>query len=92
MQSWSLLIAAASARTGTGTSATYSDFEISMNSDDVSNILQPAGIAVTVQPVLLGYDKTKQYTKTEAENGLFDFQYTVHSTADRVVEDKFYKP
>jgi uncharacterized protein DUF1735 len=79
-------------KTGTGSSATYSNFGISLNSDDVSNILQPAGIAVTVQPVILGYDDTKQYTYAQATSGLFDFKYTVHSSADRVVEDKFYKP
>lgn len=79
-------------KTGSGAGATYSNFGITINSDDITNILQPAGINVTVAPVILGYDPAHQYTYAEATHGLFDFKYTVHSSADRINEDKYYQP
>ncbi|HEX3386367.1 MAG TPA: DUF1735 domain-containing protein [Mucilaginibacter sp.] len=40
--------------------ATYSNFQISMNPDDVAT-LTGASISITVQPAIVGYDSTKTY-------------------------------
>jgi hypothetical protein len=80
--------------TGSGPTATYSNFQVTLNSDDVDNIFTPAGISVTASPAIItpGYDPTKQYTYAEAIT-LFDFQYSVlGSSGARINEDRFYKP
>ncbi|MDB5025170.1 MAG: hypothetical protein JWP78_2925 [Mucilaginibacter sp.] len=53
-------------KTGTGSGARYTNFQISLNSDDVKNILTPVPIAVTTAPVILGYDSAHSYTFDEA--------------------------
>jgi hypothetical protein len=74
---------------------TYQDFAVDLNADDITNILGPAGIAVTVHPAFSpasGYTPGTKYTKTQVQHGLLDFIYKVHSSADRTVEDKYYQP
>lgn len=53
-------------KTGTGSSATYSNFQISLNSSDVSSILTANNIAVTTAPSINGYDSAHQYSFAEA--------------------------
>jgi hypothetical protein len=82
-------------KTGTGATATYSNFQVSIFKDDVTNIFDPApAITISVPPVILGYDPTHQYTYTEATTGLFHFQYSVinGSGAARLNTDLFVKP
>jgi hypothetical protein len=63
--------------TGSYPSATYSNFQISINPDDVARI-KGAGINITVQPSIVGYDPNHNYTYAEAltlfQNG---FTYSV---------------
>ncbi|WP_114940939.1 DUF1735 domain-containing protein [Mucilaginibacter endophyticus] len=63
-------------KTGTGASATYSHFELSINSDDVTRIGN-AGITVTAAPKIVGYVE-KEYTFAEAL-ALFDTNGIVYS-------------
>jgi hypothetical protein len=64
--------------TGAGASATYSNFTISINADDVTNILNANGISVTSAPKIIGYDSSQTYTYAQAlvlfQNG---FTYSV---------------
>ena len=79
--------------TGTGATATYSNFQVTLNADDVTNILTANSISVTSQPVIVtpGYSPTIQYTYAQAL-ALFDFQYSVlGSSGARTVEDRFYQ-
>jgi hypothetical protein len=63
--------------TGTYPSATYSDFAISINPDDVTS-LTTAGISITSPPAIVGYTPGQTYTYDEAlalfQNG---FTYAV---------------
>lgn len=63
--------------TGSSPNATYSNFQISINPDDVARI-KGVGINITAQPTIVGYDPTHQYTFAEAltlfQNG---FTYSV---------------
>ncbi|WDZ99139.1 DUF1735 domain-containing protein [Mucilaginibacter sp. SJ] len=63
-------------KTGTGASATYSHFELSINPDDVTRI-GDAGITVTAAPQIVGYVE-KEYTFAEALS-LFDTNGIVYS-------------
>jgi hypothetical protein len=82
---------------------TYSDFNVALNSDDITNILTPNGITVTVQPTfksdaanstIAGIGTSTipgPLTFAQAET-LFDLTYTVvNSSGQRIVEDHFYK-
>jgi hypothetical protein len=79
---------------GTPAAPTYTNFAVTLNSDDVANILTPAGIAVTAPPVFTDptVTPTSVYTYAQALK-IFDFTYSVlGSSGARVVEDRFYKP
>ncbi len=81
-------------QTGTGAGATYSNFQVTLNSDDVTKILNANGISVTTAPFIKapGYDPTKQYTYAQALT-LFDFEYVVlGGSGARTVEDRYYLP
>ena len=78
-------------KNGTGPTATYTNWAIVMNPDDITNVLNAAGIAMTQNAVIVGYDPAHAYTYTEATHGLFNFLWKAHSSADRINNDKFYK-
>ena len=63
--------------TGSAPNATYSNFQISINPDDVAR-MKGVGINITVQPSIVGYDPSHNYTYAEAltlfQNG---FTYSV---------------
>jgi len=78
-------------KTGTGASATYSHFAISINADD-TKVLTDAGISITAPPTIVGYVE-KEYTFAQAlqlfSNG---FTYSVlGSSGARVNLDKYTK-
>jgi Domain of unknown function (DUF1735) len=77
--------------TGSAPNATYSNFSISINSDDVKNILTPPGIAITTPPTIVGYDSSKSYSYAQAlvlfQNG-FTYGVTGGSGA-RINLDQF---
>jgi len=78
--------------TGSGSTATYSNFQISINADDIKNILTPAGISVTVAPSIVGYDPTKTYTFAQAQ-ALFAAGFTygvVGGSGSRVNLDQYH--
>ncbi|MCO5936681.1 DUF1735 domain-containing protein [Mucilaginibacter sp. RB4R14] len=78
-------------KTGTGSGATYSHFSIAINQDDVDRIAANK-IAITAQPIIIGYTE-KEYTFAEA-SVLFDngFQYSVlGSSGSRVNHDQYKK-
>lgn len=52
-------------KTGSGPTATYSHFSVSINADDIEARFKPNGISVTVQPTIVGYVE-KEYTFAEA--------------------------
>ncbi|MDB5149619.1 MAG: hypothetical protein JWQ57_3639 [Mucilaginibacter sp.] len=79
--------------TGAYPNATYTNFQISINPDDVA-IMTAAGIAVTNAPVINGYDSTHNYSYTEAlalfTNG---FTYSVlGGSGARVNLDQYQHP
>lgn len=77
-------------KNGTGSSATYTNFNISINSDDIANILTANGLAIATGPVIVGYVPTHAYTYAEATHGLFKFNWTTAS--GRNITDYYYKP
>ncbi|HJP62517.1 MAG TPA: DUF1735 domain-containing protein [Mucilaginibacter sp.] len=80
-------------KTGTGAAARYSNFAISINSDDKTGTLDPAGIAITAQPIIVGYDPNKAYTYDEVVHGLLKFQWAVlGGSGARTIVDYYYKP
>jgi hypothetical protein len=82
-------------KTGTGPTATYSDFTVVIDPADVTGIFNPApAITVTSPPVIVGYDPNHQYTYNEVVHGLLKFTYTVvnGSGNQRVNTDTFIKP
>jgi len=76
-------------KTGSGASATYSNFTIALNPDDVANIVTPAGITVVQQPIIQGYVAGTQYTYSQVVHGLLSFNWT---TTTRNITDFYYKP
>ncbi|AMR31063.1 hypothetical protein A0256_06305 [Mucilaginibacter sp. PAMC 26640] len=80
-------------KTGTGAGATYSQFSIVVNPDDVKDILavQSTPISVTVPAFIVDYVE-KQYTFTEAL-ALFKggFSYSVFGSAARTNLDQYQK-
>ncbi len=71
----------------------YSNFNVIINADDVTNIFTAGGISITTPPKIIapGYDPTKSYIYADAVK-LFDFQYQVlGGSGARTVEDRFYK-
>lgn len=85
-------------QTGSGATATYSNFSVVLNSDDVTNIFTPNGITVTAPATFVStgtstaLDNGKQYTAAQVKAmNLFDFTYSVvNSSGGRVVVDRFY--
>ncbi len=80
-------------KTGTGSAARYSNFQVSLNSDDVKSIFTPNSISVTTQPSIAvpGYDPNKGYTFAEAQ-ALFTFQFDVlGGSGARHNVDRYYK-
>lgn len=82
-------------KTGTGASATYSNFQIGFYGTDVADLFTPNGVTVGTQPQILPadyhtnpYDPNKQYTYAESLK-LFRFYFT---TASRSIIDEFIKP
>jgi len=72
---------------------TYSNFQTFINTDDITNILNANGIAVTVNASIVypGYNPATQYTFTQATTGLFTFQYQVlGGSGARTNTDKYY--
>lgn len=65
-------------KTGSGASATYSNFTIAINAADKTNILDALPAAITVPPSIVGYVPGTQYTYAQAK-ALFaaGFQYDV---------------
>jgi hypothetical protein len=79
--------------TGAAPNATYTNFQISINADDVTR-MKAAGINITAQPTIVGYDPTHSYTYAEAltlfTNG---FTYAVlGGSGARTNLDQFQKP
>ncbi len=74
----------------TKTGSTYSNFAISINPDDIANILTPAGIAINQQPVIVGYVPGQQYTYDQVVHGLLKFNWTTVSGRNNT--DFYYKP
>jgi len=69
--------------TFTNDAGTLSDFNISLNEDDVANIFEANGISVVQAPKILIADPV---------NKVFEFQYVVfNGTAFRWIVDKYYK-
>lgn len=82
-------------KTGTGASATYSNFAVVIDPADVTGVFgAPNNITVTSQPVIVGYDPNHQYTYNEVVHGLLKFTYTVlnGSGLQRINTDTFVKP
>lgn len=78
-------------KNGTGSSATYSNFAISINKDDETNIIiGGAGTTIGQQPLIVGYDPTHNYTFAEAINGLFKFNWKTASGRD--CTDYYHRP
>jgi len=84
-------------KTVTGTAATYSNFQVVINQDDITNIFAPNGISVTSPAVIVSpapvanYTSTTQLTFAQALT-LFHFQYSVlGSSGGRVNNDYYYK-
>ncbi|MGI4022215.1 MAG: DUF1735 domain-containing protein [Janthinobacterium lividum] len=80
-------------KTGSGASATYSNFQVVINPDDEKNILNLNSITISSPAAIVapGYSPTTQYTFTQALN-LFNFQYSVlGSSGSRVNNDRYYK-
>ncbi|HVS92564.1 MAG TPA: DUF1735 domain-containing protein [Mucilaginibacter sp.] len=80
-------------KTGTGSSATYSNFQVAFNPDEIATDFTAASISVTVQPHFISsYSPSKQYTYAEALT-LFKFEYSVfNGTANRTIIDQYTKP
>ena len=82
-------------KTGLGAAAMYSNFAVTLNSDDVTNQLGANGITVTTQPKFIsaGFDPNASYTFAQAIK-LFRFEYQVatSSGAARTDIDRYYKP
>ncbi|WP_426669711.1 DUF1735 domain-containing protein [Mucilaginibacter sp. McL0603] len=81
-------------KTGSGASATYSNFTVAFNPDDVKSGFTGNGITVINAPAFVSYDATHPYTLTEVTHGLLSFTYSVTNSAGagRAVVDKYYKP
>lgn len=78
---------------GNGASATYSNFQVVVNSDDEKSILNANGITITSNAKIAapGYDPNVQYTFAQAIN-LFTFQYSVlGGSGARINTDRYYK-
>ncbi|MGI4728728.1 MAG: DUF1735 domain-containing protein [Janthinobacterium lividum] len=80
-------------KTGTGTTAAYSNFNVTIQADDLTSILTANSITLTTAPSIVagGYSSTASYTYAQAIE-LFSFQYQVlGSSGARTVTDKYYK-
>ncbi|HWZ17053.1 MAG TPA: DUF1735 domain-containing protein [Mucilaginibacter sp.] len=77
-------------KTGSGASATYTNFAVSINADDIANILTPAGIAIASGPTFVSYDPTHAYTYNEVVHGLLLLNW--HTVSGRSNTDYYYKP
>jgi len=77
-------------KTGSGASAMYSSFAVSLNPDDITK--NAATISIGQPPVFLTplYDPTKSYTFAQALR-LFRFQWVAHTSADRYLIDRYFK-
>ncbi|MDB4900804.1 MAG: hypothetical protein JWQ63_85 [Mucilaginibacter sp.] len=81
-------------KTGTGATATYSNFAVSFTPASVT-AATGAGITVTQAPVFFVNGKpgsstiTGSYTFAQAKQ-LFHFQFQAHTSADRYLLDRFY--
>lgn len=75
-------------KTGSGASATYSNFTVGLSSDDIAKYWTPVGVTLGSGPNFdPDVDPTKQYTYAEAVK-LFRFYYT---TASRAIIDQYIK-
>lgn len=77
-------------KTGTGASATYNNFAVAINPDDIANILTPSAITIASGPVIVGYDPTKNYTYDQVVHGLLVINW--HTGSGRNNTDFYYKP
>ncbi|MEB0263796.1 MULTISPECIES: DUF1735 domain-containing protein [unclassified Mucilaginibacter] len=80
-------------QTGTGASATYSNFKVVLNANDVKNLFTANGITVTTPASFVNAPVAgKQYAYVEALS-LFNFQYDVTNSVGRArhVQDRFFK-
>lgn len=76
-------------KSGSGTSATYSNFKISLNATDVARIaLVP--ITISTQPTIVGYDASKSYSFAQALQ-LFANGFTYGANGTRLNLDKYTK-
>ncbi|MBS1502963.1 MAG: hypothetical protein JST32_12930, partial [Bacteroidetes bacterium] len=77
-------------KTGTGSSATYSNFAVTFTADDIANYWTGGGVTLGSGPFvdpLTGYNPNTQYTYAQALK-LFRFYYT---TASRAIIDQYIK-
>jgi len=81
-------------KNGTGPTATYTNWAVTLNASDVSTQFGGNSITVTVPASFANYDPNHAYTFDEATHGLFDFKYNVvnGSGLPRAVEDIYVKP
>jgi len=72
---------------------TYSNFQVFINTDDATNILNANGISISIPASIVfpGYSPTTHYTFLQATTGLFTFQYQVfNGSSYRLNTDKYY--
>jgi hypothetical protein len=76
-------------KTGTGATATYSNFNVFITAADIANYFTPGGVVLATQPTIrslhFNYDPNQQYTYAQSLL-LFRFYYT---TASRAVIDDY---
>ena len=77
-------------KNGSGASATYTNFGVILNPDDVANILVANGLSVASPPKFVGNDPTATYTYAQVTHGLFKFNWITGS--GRNITDYYYKP
>ena len=78
-------------KNGNGSSATYTNFTVALNSDDVTNIIVGgAGVTVANAPKFVGVDPAGPFTYDQVVHGVFKFNWTTSNGRD--ITDYFYKP
>ena len=77
-------------KTGSGSSALYSNFTVAINPADYQSVFIANGLSIVTGPELVNYVPGTSYTYDQVVHGIFKFHYVTASGRD--VTDYYYKP